>query len=133
MTIVHTTVWVDYLRGTATPQAAWLERELSQQRLGITDLILCEVLQGIEEERSFNAVRRELLKLEVFRTGGIGFAVAAARNYRRLRASGRTVRRTMDSLIATFCLQNGHSLLHDDRDFDGFEEVLRLVVIHPSA
>ena len=131
MTIVDTTVWVDYLRGAATPQTAWLERELTHRRLGITDLILCEVLQGIKDERSFNAVRRELLKLEVFPTGGIGFAVATTRNYRSLRAAGRTIRRTMDSLIATFCLQNGHSLLHNDRDFDAFEDVLGLVVIHP--
>jgi predicted nucleic acid-binding protein len=131
VTIVDTTVWVDYLRGNSTPQTAWVELELTQQRLGITDLILCEVLQGIKGERDFNAVRRELLKLEVFPTGGVGFAIAAARNYRRLRSAGRTVRRTMDSLIATFCLQNGHSLLHNDRDFDAFEEVLGLTVVHP--
>ena len=131
MTLVDTTVWVDYLRGNSTPQTAWLEPELTRQRLGITDLILCEVLQGIKSERAFNAVRRELLKLDVFPTGGVGFAIAAARNYRRLRSAGRTVRRTMDSLIATFCLQNSHSLLHNDRDFDAFEEVLGLMVVHP--
>jgi predicted nucleic acid-binding protein len=63
--------------------------------------------------------------------GGIELAVATARNYRRLRAQGRTVRTTIDGLIATFCLLNGHALLHSDRDFDQFEELLGLRVVHP--
>jgi len=129
--IVDTTVWVDYLRGVSTAQTDWLEPELERQRLGITDLILCEVLQGIREEPLFERVRQELLKLEVFATGGVALAVAAAEHYRRLRADGYTVRRTIDCLIATFCLQHGHALLHNDRDFDPFEQVLGLTVIHP--
>jgi predicted nucleic acid-binding protein len=131
MVIVDTTVWVDYLKGTDTPEAGWLEDELERQRLGLTDLILCEVLQGVRGERRFAEVRRELLRFEVHRSGGAELAIAAAGNYRRLRARGRTVRRTIDCLIATFCIMNGHSLLHSDRDFDPFEQVLGLRVIHP--
>ncbi len=131
MIVVDTTVWVDYLRGTGTPQADWLDANLLQQRLGLTDLILCEVLQGVKDDHRFEAVRRGLLKFEVFSTGGVALATAAAKNYRRLRAEGHTVRRTLDCLIATFCLQNGHALLHNDRDFDPFEQFLGLVVVHP--
>lgn len=131
MIIVDTTIWVDYLRGTRTLHTDWLEANLLRERLGLTDLILCEVLQGIAAEDSFQAVHRELLTFEVFTTGGVELAVAAAKHYRRLRSAGRTVRRTADCLIATFCLLEGHSLLHNDRDYDAFEEVLGLSVIHP--
>lgn len=131
MVIVDTTVWVDYLVGTQTPQADWLDAELGRQRLGLTDLTLCEVLQGVRGDRRFEDVRRELMKYEVFTTGGAKLAMAAARNYRTLRGRGRTVRRTLDCLIATFCLTHGHWLLHADRDFDAFEQVLGLQVVHP--
>lgn len=131
MIIVDTTVWVDYLRGTGTPHVDWLEAQLTRERLGLTDLILCEVLQGITTDSQFDAVQEQLLELEVFETGTVGLAVEAALNYRRLRAAGRTVRKTIDCLIATFCLLEGHALLHNDRDYDPFEEVLGLNVIHP--
>jgi predicted nucleic acid-binding protein len=129
--IVDTTVWVDYLRGTSTPHADWLDRELTRQRLGLTDLILCEVLQGIHSDQQAARVLRDLRQFEIFDTGGAELAIASARNYRHLRARGLTVRKTIDCLIATFCIVNGHSLLHSDRDFDPFEEVLALRVIHP--
>jgi predicted nucleic acid-binding protein len=131
MIIVDTTVWVDYLRGTRTPQADWLDAQLTRERLGLTDLILCEVLQGITTDGQFDAVQEELLKFAVFETGTVELAVEAALNYRRLRAAGRTVRKTIDSLIATFCLVEGHALLHNDRDYDPFEDVLGLKVVHP--
>jgi hypothetical protein len=131
MTIVDTTVWVDYLRGRATSQTEWLDEHLQLERLGLTDLILCEVLQGVVDPQRVQTVLRELLKFEVYATGGGTLAVAAAGHYRRLRSEGYTVRRTIDCLIATFCLQRGHTLLHNDRDFDPFERVLGLSVIHP--
>jgi predicted nucleic acid-binding protein len=129
--IIDTTVWIDYLRGARTRHTDWLDAHLLEERLGLTDLILCEVLQGIRVEERFQAVLGELLKFEIFVAGSLGLAVAAARNYRRIRAAGRTVRRTIDCLIATFCLIEGHALLHNDRDYDSFEELLGLSVIHP--
>lgn len=131
MVIVDTTVWVDYLRGEELPHVEWLERELGRQRLALTDLNLCEVLQGVRDDRMFAEVQRELTKLEVFSTGGVQLATVAAENYRVLRAQGRTVRKTIDCLIATLCLMERHALLHNDRDFDPFEEILGLEVIHP--
>ena len=131
MVIVDTTVWVDYLRGVTNPETDWVHAELPRQRLGLTDVILCEVLQGVRDEFAAKDVERQLLKLEVFDTGGVDLAREAARNYRTLRRSGHTVRKTIDCLIATFCLREQHSLLHRDRDFDSFENLLQLSVIHP--
>lgn len=131
MVIIDTTVWIDYFRGTSTQETEYLDREINRQRFGLTDLILCETLQGIKDQQSFESVLRELYEFELFETGGTALATEAARNFRRLRQRGQTVRKTIDCLIATFCLLEGHSLLHRDLDFDLFETFLGLVVIHP--
>jgi predicted nucleic acid-binding protein len=131
MVIVDSTVWIDYLRGTENEETRWLERELQLRRLGLTDLILCEVLQGLRDQNTFERVRTELSRFKVFDTGGSDMAVAAAENYRQLRRRGYTVHKTIDCLIATFCLKRNHELLHRDRDFDCFEMVLGLKVVHP--
>lgn len=130
MVIVDTTVWVDYFRGIRNSETDWLDTELDRQRLGLTDIILCEVLQGVHDDSAAADVERRLRKLEVFETGGVELATEAARNYRVLRARGHTVRKTIDCLIATFCIRSGHSLLHRDRDFDPFETYLELAVVH---
>lgn len=131
MTIIDTTVWIDYLGGAINPHTDWLDRELLRQRLGLTDLILCEILQGIRDQSAFKRVRRELSRFALFPTGGEELAVASAQNYRILRVRGHTVRKTIDCLIASFCLSEGHSLLHRDREFDAFEQHLGLQVVHP--
>ena len=131
MVIVDTTVWVDYFHGVDNSETQWLDTELDRQRLGLTDIILCEVLQGVRDDVAAKAIERSLLKLEVFEPGGIALAREAAHNYRALRSRGYTVRKTIDCLIATFCLRGDHSLLHRDRDFDPFEKFLALSVIHP--
>lgn len=131
MVIVDTTVWIDYFQGITNPESDWLDTELDRQRLALIDLILCEVLQGVRDEFAAKDVERQLLKLEVFETGGVDLAREAARNYRTLRSRGHTVRKTIDCLIATFCVRQQHSLLHRDRDFDPFEQFLALSVIHP--
>jgi predicted nucleic acid-binding protein len=132
MVIVDTTVWIDYFQGVTNLETDWLNDVLDRQRLGLTDLILCEVLQGVHDESAVTNVERHLLMLHVFETGGVDLARKAARNYRVLRSRGHTVRKTIDCLIATFCLRDQHSLLHRDRDFDPFEKYLALTVIHPS-
>ena len=131
MVIVDTTVWIDYLGNVTNRQTNWLIRELGRQPLGLTDIVLCEVLQGIRSDAAFAGVRHDLEKFHIFNTGGSELAVAAAQNYRRLRQAGYTVRTTIDCLIATFCLEARHSLLHRDRDFDLFEKYLGLRVVHP--
>jgi predicted nucleic acid-binding protein len=128
--IVDTTVWVDYLKGVSTPETDWLEHEASRRRLGLLDLMVCEVLQGLSTDEEAVRVLRYLRRFELFDTGGVNLAAAAARNYRRLRSQRRTVRKTIDCLIATFCLEHDHALLHRDRDFAAFEELLDLQVVH---
>jgi predicted nucleic acid-binding protein len=129
MVIVDTTVWIDYFRGVKNPQALWLEAEAQRKRLGLTDLILSEVLQVIREDEEFLKVQVELLKFQVFTAGGIDLAVRAAENFRKLRRKGFTIRRVADCWIATFCLREGHELLHRDRGFDPFESELGLRVV----
>jgi len=129
--IVDTTIWVDYLNRVATPETDWLDEQMARQRLGLIDLMVCEVLQGLSTDRDEARVLRHLRRFEVFETGGTELAVDAARHYRLLRARGRTVRKTIDCLIASFCLRERHSLLHCDRDFDVFEKLLGLPVVHP--
>jgi predicted nucleic acid-binding protein len=131
MVIVDTTVWISYLRGVHNAETDWLNTELDRQRLALTDIILCEVLQGVRDDVIAGEVEAALTKCEVFETGGVVLAREAARNYRTLRSRGHTVRKTIDCLIATFCLRGQHSLLHKDRDFDPFEKLLGLSVIHP--
>jgi predicted nucleic acid-binding protein len=131
MVIVDTTVWVDYLQGAQNPETDWLNTELDRERLGLTDIILCELLQGVRDDVVAKQVERRLLKLEVFETGGVALAREAARNYQALRSQGHTVRKTIDCLIATFCMREQYALLHRDRDFDPFEKFLELSVIHP--
>jgi predicted nucleic acid-binding protein len=128
--IVDATVWIDYLLGLTNPETDWVHAELDRQRLGLTDVILCEVLQGVRDEVVAKDVERQLLKLAVFETGGVDLAREAARNYRLLRGRGHTVRKTIDCLIATFCIREQLSLLHRDRDFDPFETFLDLSVVH---
>jgi predicted nucleic acid-binding protein len=124
--LVDSSVWIDYFRGTATPQANRLDGLLGSEPLAIGDLILTEVLQGFATEREFNDARKVLLALDMVVLGGADVAVEAARNYRKLRSLGVTVRKTIDTVIATRCIVSGHMLLHSDRDFDAFEQHLGL-------
>jgi predicted nucleic acid-binding protein len=129
MVIVDTSVWIDYLNDVDTAETRWLDRELGRQRLGLLDLMLCEILPGVRSDEEAKRVSLELMRFEVFESGGIELATEAARRYRLLRARGRTVRKTIDCLIATFCLRGGHTLLHRDRDFEPFEQLLGLKVV----
>jgi predicted nucleic acid-binding protein len=129
MVLIDTTVWIDYLGGVQNAHTEWLDDAQHRMRLGLTDLILCELLQGVRGDAMFAQVRREMMRFEVFSTGGMEIAIASAQNFRTLRAKGITVRKTIDCLIATFCIRGGHSLLHRDRDFDAFEQHLGLRVV----
>src|SRR5579863_1808947 len=131
MVIVDATVWIDYLRGEDNLETLWLQSQLTQQPLGLTDLSLCEVLQGVRGRSEFSHACDDLLRFHLFSTGGLELAIAAARNYVSLRERGVTIRKTIDCIVATFCLVAGHELLHRDRDFDAFEKMLGLRVVHP--
>ena len=129
MILVDSSVWVDYFRGKATRQTELLDSLLGNQLLAIGDLILTEVLQGFDHDREFRRAKVFLTSLEVVDLGGEIVAVQAAKNFRKLRSAGVTVRKTIDCIIATWCIENGNELLHADRDFDAFEAHLGLRVV----
>ena len=129
MILVDSSVWIDYFNGAATPQADKLDGLLGRDPLAIGDLILTEVLQGFDDERDFNAARKMLTALTIVELGGEEIAIQAARNFRALRRFGVTVRKTIDTVIATRCIESGYDLLHNDRDFDPFARHLGLVVV----
>jgi predicted nucleic acid-binding protein len=129
MWIVDSSVWVDYFRGVPTPQSGILNRALGQRELGLGDLILCEVLQGYRIQQEFEHARIVLSTFPVFTIGGRDIAIKSAENYRFLRRLGITIRKTVDCLIATFVIERGHTLLHNDRDFEPFERYLGLDVV----
>ena len=126
MILVDSSVWIDFFRCTASPQAGRLDALLGKEPLLMGDLILAEVLQGFTSERDFNHAHRLLGSLDLIEIGGRDIAVQAARNFRTLRGLGVTIRKTIDTLIATRCIEDGLSLLHCDRDFEPFTEHLGL-------
>ena len=129
MILVDSSVWIDYFKGTVTPQTEKLDSMLGSELLGTGDLILTEVLQGFSGERAFNEARRMLTSLVVVELGGEKTAIQAAKNIRTLRRHGETVRKTIDTVIATRCIESGYELLHSDRDFDPFARHLGLRVV----
>ena len=129
--VVDTSVWIDALRGVPNRHSVWLKSSTSRGDVGLTDLVLCEILQGVVSDRDFGDFRRDLMQFPIFDTGGVELAVRSAQNYRTLRKKGYTVRRTIDCIVATFCIEHGHQLLHSDRDFDAFQLHLGLRVLQP--
>ncbi len=128
MILVDSSVWIDYFRGAVTDKTEKLDRLLGREPLAVGDLILTEVLQGFADERDFQQARKMLTSLTVIELGGQEIAVQAAKNFRTLRKLGITVRKTIDTVIATRCIESGYDLLHDDRDFDPFAKHLGLRV-----
>jgi len=127
--LVDSSVWIDYFKGAINAQTEKLDKMLGHQPLAIGDLILTEVLQGFTNERDFNKARKMLTSLTVVQLGGQKIAIQAAKNFRELRVLGVTVRKTIDAVIATWCIENGYDLLHNDRDFDPFAKHLGLRVV----
>lgn len=120
MILVDSSVWIDYFRGVTTLESERLDTLLGREMLAIGDVILTEVLQGFSTDRDFDQALALLRSFEPIDIGGHDVAIAAARHYRALRAIGVTVRKTIDTLIATRCILDGLPLLFSDRDFDPF-------------
>lgn len=133
MVIIDSSVIIDFLSGRTTAQTGWLRRQPDLERMGITTLILSEVLQGVRDDVIFAEALLILGQFVVFETGNRDLAIDSARNYRILRKRGVTIRSTIDCITATFCINDEHELLHNDRDFDAFEKYLDLAVIHAEV
>lgn len=126
MILVDSSVWIDYFRGAPSPQAEKLDMLLGAEPIATGDLCLTEVLQGFRNEREFTQARNLLTSLLIVELGGKHIAIQAAKNFRALRVKGITARKTIDTVIATRCIESGFALLYSDRDFDPFVEHLGL-------
>ena len=132
MILVDSSVWIDYFNGISTWQTDSLDNCLSSETVVIGDLILTEVLQGFRSTKDFETAKNFLSDLPFRQIGGYHVAVQSAQNYRYLRKGGVTVRKTIDVIIATFCIIEGLTLLHDDRDFSPMESHFSLKTLTPS-
>ena len=117
MILVDSSVWIDYFNGTVTPESTQLDVMLGVQAICVGDLILAEVLRGFRHNKDFKTAKA---------LAGKRIAIKSAENYRLLRAKGITIRKTIDTLIATFCIENNLPLLHSDKDFQAFHQHLNL-------
>jgi predicted nucleic acid-binding protein len=131
--LVDSSVWVDYFRSAETPQVVLLDSLFGRSPLAVGDLIAAEVLQGVRDEREFKWVKRTLDAFEHIDLAGYDLAVKASENYRSLREMGITIRKTIDTLIATRCIEDGLTLLHADRDFLPFSQHLGLKVAYSET
>ena len=129
MIVVDSSVWIDFLNGRNAPHVRRLRVLLGTDELIVGDLMLCEVLQGLDSERTALEVEALLRRFEIVPMAGDAIAVAAARNFRSLRRRGITVRKTIDLLIGTWCIENGVPLLHNDGDFHPMARQLGLIEI----
>lgn len=126
MILVDSSVWIDFFRGSASPETERLDGLLGVEPVLIGDLILAEVLQGFTSDRDFERARRMLGRFDCIVLGGSNIAIQAAHNFRLLRSKGVTVRKTIDTVIATRCIADDIALLFSDRDFQPFVDHLGL-------
>ena len=133
MVLVDSSVWIDFFNGVDSEGANLLDSLLNNETVIIGDLILAEVLQGFRSDRDYRLARRLLTSLDVRDLLGREMAVRVADNYRKLRKSGYTVRKTVDLVIATYCIEHTIPLLHSDRDFEPLSEFLGLVSIEAAC
>ena len=127
MIVVDSSVWIDFLNGSNAPHVQRLRTIFGADEIVVGDLMLCEVLQGLESERAAREVDVLLRRFEIVPMAGETVAVAAARNFRFLRRRGITIRKTIDLLIGTWCIENRRPLLHNDSDFHPMARYLGLI------
>ena len=131
--LVDSSVWIDYFNGTITPQTDFLDAALGEQEIIVGDLILAEVLQGFHQQHEFEQAQTALLSFTIVPIVGQKVAIQSAKNYRFLRQNGVTIRKTIDCLIATFCIENRIQLLQADRDFNAFVQHFDLQVVGTTS
>jgi predicted nucleic acid-binding protein len=131
--VVDSSVWIDFLNGHNARHVRRLRAVFGTDEIIVGDLMLCEVLQGLHSERAAQQVEALLRRFEIVPMAGDAIATAAARNFRFLRRRGITVRKTIDLLIGTWCIENGRPLLHNDRDFHPMARHLGLIELPATA
>ncbi len=133
MILVDSSVWIAYFNGQKSWQSDALDNLLDTEPILIADLILTEVLQGFRSNKDFNKAKEFLSPLDFVEIGGYKNAIKSAINYRAMRKKGITIRKTIDVMIGTYCIENSISLLHDDHDFDPMEQLLGLSIVSPKS
>jgi len=133
MILVDTSVWIDYFNGIRNWQTDALDAALLEDWVLTGDIILAEILQGFDRDADFHKARQALDCLECIRLGGKGMAIESATHYRHLRSQGVTVRKTVDMLIASYCIRTGTTLLHSDNDFERIAQQLPLSTVAPHT
>jgi predicted nucleic acid-binding protein len=131
--VVDTSVWIDFLNGRNAPHVTMLRASLGRDEILVGDLMLCEVLQGLDSDSAAREVEALLRRFDIVSMVGEGIATLAARNFRALRRRGITIRKTIDLLIGTWCISNRQPLLHNDNDFRPMARYLGLVEVPARA
>ncbi|MBW1869765.1 MAG: PIN domain nuclease [Deltaproteobacteria bacterium] len=129
MIVVDSTIWIDYFNGEVNRQTNWLDGALGTEPIIVGDIILTEVLQGFQSDKDFKTAKQLLLEFPFMEMLGRELALKSALNYKSLRKKGVTVRKTIDVIIGTFCIENNFTLLHNDKDFNPLEKHLKLKVM----
>lgn len=129
MIAVDTSVWIDFFNGRDTSHVRRLNALLGTEEVVVGDLMLCEVLQGLNSEQTARLVEGVLRRFDIVPMAGETIAIAAASNFRSLRRRGITVRKTIDLLIGTWCIENRMALLHNDNDFRPMARHLGLIEV----
>ncbi len=127
MIFIDSSVWIDYFNGNQTPETEKLDSILGSSPICIGDIVLTEVLQGFRNDKDFNAAKKLLNALDVVNVLNTSIAIKSASNFRALRKKGITARKTIDVIIATYCIENSIPLLHSDKDFLPFQKHLNLL------
>ncbi len=130
MILVDTSVWIDFFTGKSTPQRRMLHQLIEEDaELCIAEIILTEILQGVGEDQEFERIKSYLLEFPIQKPRGVATYLKAAELYRDCRKKGRTVRKTVDCILAALCLENHLVLLHHDKDFDMIAECSELNIL----
>jgi predicted nucleic acid-binding protein len=135
VTGVDATVWSHFLRGSETPEDHHLQQLIFEDRpIALTDLLYCEILQGIREDTHYERTRNILLHYPILRMETLETVDQGAKIYRACRRRGLTIRKTIDCLIASVCIENDFELFHNDSDFNLIAKATSLQIYRiPSA
>src|SRR3989339_2033811 len=118
MILVDSSVWVDFFRGVNSRQRQILHNLIeNEEDIAITEIILTEVLQGVRDDKYFQSIKEYLSEFPIIKSNGINTYVKSAQIYRDCRRKGKTIRKTIDCIIAEICIENNLILLHKDSDF----------------
>ena len=130
---VDASVWIDYFNGKIMPETDFLHDSLGKKEIIIGTITLTEVLQGFRHDKEFRAAKSALQTFTIVPMVDEATAMQTAENYRLLRKQGITIRKTIDCLIATLCIEQNYTLLHNDRDFLPFADLLGLKTWMPAT